>query len=382
MTSFTWGTNFETGIRTVDDQHRKLVDLINGLGRRLAENDKADQQLEIILKELVKYAHYHFTDEERLMTRYGLDRRHCVQHRTAHKRFLDDVTFMGQQAKRENTDDGRSLLEFLIHWLAYHILGCDRNMARQIAAISSGSSPAEAYLAWEKNVNDSTEPLLAALNGLFLQVSKRNRELSLLNQNLETIVEERTRELVKANADLEILALTDVLTELPNRRHALLQLHHLWQESRQLGGHLACMVIDADGFKTINDTYGHDAGDGVLQGLARALQHSVRSDDIVCRMGGDEFLIICPNTPLDGALHIAELTRNNIAELRIPAGQGFWPGSISIGVAVNGNDISSIDDLLKAADDGVYMAKNDGRNCVRTWQKKYPGKVKSDNGRY
>ena len=130
------------------------------------------------------------------------------------------------------------------------------------------------------------------------------------------------------------------------------------------------MVIDADGFKTINDTFGHDAGDAVLKRLARELQHSVRSDDIVCRMGGDEFLIICPNTPLEGALLIAEQTRDNIARLRVPAGDGVWPGSISVGVAANDNDINSIGSLLKAADDAVYMAKNAGKNCVKTRQEK------------
>ena len=368
MESFTWGTNFETGIQEVDDQHRKLVELINSLGNQLAENDMTYCHVEDLLQELVSYTQYHFIEEGHLMVRYGLDRRHCNQHLTAHKSFIEDVTCMVQQAKKGNSDEGKSLLEFLIHWLVYHILGCDQNMARQIAAIDSGAIPVDAYLAEEKKVSESTEPLLDALNGLFQQVSKRNKELSLLNQNLETIVEERTRELVKANTNLEILALTDVLTNLPNRRHALLQLQHLWKNSRELNSHLACMVIDADGFKTINDTFGHDAGDVVLKRLAHELQHSVRSDDIVCRMGGDEFLIICPNTPLDGALLIAELTRVNIASLRVPAGDGAWSGSISVGVAANSNDISSIEDLLKAADDAVYMAKDAGKNCVKTRQ--------------
>jgi len=369
MESFTWGTNFETGIQEVDDQHRKLVELINRLGSQLAENNMADRHVENLLQELVNYTQYHFKEEAGLMVHYELDSRHYNQHLRAHKSFIDDVTCLTQQPKKGDADEGKSLLEFLIHWLAYHILGCDQNMARQIAAIDGGASPVDAYLAEDKNVSESTEPLLAALNGLFRQVSRRNKELSLLNQNLETIVEERTRELVKANTDLEILALTDVLTELPNRRHALLQLHHLWNESRQLSSHLACMVIDADGFKTINDSFGHDAGDVVLKRLACELQHSVRSDDIVCRMGGDEFLIICPNTPLEGALLIAETTRDNIARLRVPAGDGVWPGSISVGVAANDNDISSINDLLKAADDAVYMAKNAGKNCVKTRQR-------------
>jgi hemerythrin len=210
---------------------------------------------------------------------------------------------------------------------------------------------------------------VAALNGLFQLVSRRNKALSALNQNLEAMVEDRTRELVKANADLEILALTDVLTELPNRRHAMLQLHELWKEAGQLNGNLACMMIDADRFKSINDTYGHDAGDRVLKRLAQELQHSVRSDDIVCRMGGDEFLIICPYTPLDGALHVAELTRANIAGLRVQAGVGFWQGSISVGVAANSGETVSVDDFLKAADEAVYMAKNAGGNCVRSRQR-------------
>lgn len=95
----------------------------------------------------------------------------------------------------------------------------------------------------------------------------------------------------------------------------------------------------------------------LIHWVAHELQHSVRSDDIVCRMGGNEFLIICPNTPLEGALIVAELTREKIASLTVPAGDGFWSGSISVGVASNSKDICSVDDLLKAGDDAAYMAK-------------------------
>lgn len=369
MESFRWGPNFATGIQAVDIQHCKLVESINRFGSRLAENAIANEDIEELLQELVNYAQHHFEDEENMMLRYALDKRHYHKHIEEHKGFLSDVTCMGQRFRDGNIDDGKSLLEFLIHWLAYHILCCDKNMARQITAIENGASPVEAYLAEEKNISESTEPLVAALNGLFQLVSRRNKALSALNQNLEAMVEERTRELVKANADLEILALTDVLTELPNRRHAMLQLHELWKETCQQNGNLACMMIDADGFKSINDTYGHDAGDVVLRRLAQELQHSVRSDDIVCRMGGDEFLIICPYTPLEGALYVAELTRTKIAGLRVSAGVGFWQGSISVGVAAATVGIRSVDDLLKAADDAVYMAKNAGRNCVRTRQR-------------
>jgi len=377
MESFCWNCNFETGLHDVDDQHRRLVDIINIFGSHLAENDIAEEHVESLLKELIDYAQFHFDDEEELMAESGLDSRHCEFHVAEHNTFLDDVLLFRNHRRGGDLEEARAILEYLIHWLAYHILVMDKNMARQMSLIAGGMSAAEAWQVEERDVDASTEPLLTALKGLFQQVSQRNRELAALNQNLERIVEERTRELVKANADLEILAMTDVLTELPNRRHALRQLQELWKEAELLNGHLSCMLVDADGFKAMNDTYGHDAGDAVLWRLARELCHSVRSDDIVCRLGGDEFVIICPFTPLEGALHIAELTRANIAALRVPAGKGFWHGSISVGVAAKTADIASVDDLVKTADAGVYMAKKAGRNCVCSSQAKVAGEVKT-----
>jgi diguanylate cyclase (GGDEF)-like protein len=91
----------------------------------------------------------------------------------------------------------------------------------------------------------------------------------------------------------------------------------------------------------------------------------VHSDDIVCRLGGDEFLVICPQTSLKGAQHIAEQTRTKVSALKVFAGSGFWYGSVSIGVAVRDDTMKKADDLLKAADKAVYIAKNDGKNCVR-----------------
>jgi hemerythrin len=138
-----------------------------------------------------------------------------------------------------------------------------------------------------------------------------------------------------------------------------------WAESFQDDAPLACMMIDADGFKQINDRYGHDAGDEVLRQLSRQLRYAVRSDDVVCRLGGDEFLIICPATAMDGALQAAEATRLEIAGLRVAVGDGgAWSGSISVGVAVRTADMQGPEDLIKAADEGVYLAKRKGRNCV------------------
>jgi diguanylate cyclase (GGDEF)-like protein len=183
---------------------------------------------------------------------------------------------------------------------------------------------------------------------------------------LEQKVKERTLELQKANKELIEISLTDALTKLPNRRHALQQLSKHWEESTKKGKPLSLMMIDADHFKEINDTYGHDAGDAVLCELARTLQHSVRTDDFVCRLGGDEFLIICPKTDRKGGLNIAEIVRSKVSEMSVKTGDGFWNGSVSIGLAAYHKNMKNYEALIKAADEGVYEAKKAGKNCVRT----------------
>lgn len=256
--------------------------------------------------------------------------------------------------------------QFLIYWLAYHILGSDQSLARQIAAIRGGQDPEAAFHTEERLKASAVAPLVRALSGLFRQVSERNRALQELNQTLEARVEERTRELALANQQLEEVAVTDVLTGLPNRRYALRRLAQAWQESAGAGQTMACLMVDADGFKEVNDWHGHDAGDRVLRELARCLRHGVRTDDVVCRLGGDEFLVICPHTPQDGALQLGEKLRAAVAELRVAVGDGVWKGSVSVGVAARSGAMQSPDALVNAADQGVYAAKRAGRNRVAT----------------
>jgi diguanylate cyclase (GGDEF)-like protein/hemerythrin-like metal-binding protein len=395
MESFHWDNHFVTGLLEVDKQHHRLVDVINDFGELLTRPGNLDyKEILGILDELAAYAHYHFTEEESLMDKAAIDARHAQRQRNEHAAFLQEVAEKQATITPDNLDAAKPLLGFLTHWLAFHILGSDQSLARQVRAIEAGQTAAEAYLANEGMKNEALEPLLHALNGLYRQVSERNRELQVLNQTLEAKVVERTQalsdanrtltdlvrkleaeqeesrrlssELAAANRQLEDMALTDVLTGLPNRRHAMRCLAQAWTDADREGASLACMMIDADGFKQINDTYGHDAGDEVLRRLAQELRHAVRTDDIVCRLGGDEFLIICPRTPLDGAWHIAELTRQAVAALRVPAGAGEWRGSISVGVAVRGSGMRDPAALIKAADEGVYAAKKNGRNCVAT----------------
>jgi hemerythrin len=198
-------------------------------------------------------------------------------------------------------------------------------------------------------------------------LSESNRELVELIGKLETEKDaswKLSRALAEANRRLEDMAMTDVLTGLPNRRHALSWLDREWAKPHDPEAPLACLMIDADGLKEVNDRHGHDAGDALLRGLAAEFRNLVRTDDVVCRLGGDEFLVLCPGTPLEGVLRVGETLRREVARQGIPTGDGVWRGSISVGAAVRVEAMADPDALIKAADEAVYAAKERGGDHV------------------
>ncbi|MFO7718293.1 MAG: bacteriohemerythrin, partial [Desulfohalobium sp.] len=295
QTVFNWDDSFLTGVAPVDRQHKRLVDLVNDMGEIAMSGEAADpQELAAVTKEMLEYAKFHFQDEEELMERSGLDARHIAAHRAQHRAFFEESQALTTVEKELYPEQTRELLQYLVDWLAYHILGIDQSMARQLRAVETGQSAAQAFAAEQNNTQDSTEPLLTALKGLFQTVSERNRELRRLNRTLEKRVQERTKELEEANRQLQTLAIQDELTGLPNRRYALSAIDTLWEAVQREGAPLSVLMLDADKFKEVNDQFGHDEGDALLKALAEQLKQAVRSEDIVCRLGGDEFLVICP----------------------------------------------------------------------------------------
>ncbi len=363
MESFHWEDYFETGLQEVDKQHFELVTLINRFGEAVAENEVVVEVAEQLFLDLQAYSQFHFREEELMMEREGISPEFLVRHKKVHAEFIGKVTVMYKDIDFFNGESARPLLRFLMHWLVYHILGMDQNMARQITAIKSGVSAEQAYLNEGKENNCATEALLNALGSMFQQVSDRNKKLEELNKTLEKKVSERTLDLQEANESLQIISITDTLTSLPNRRFAMTHLHSLWSNKEEYP--ISCMMIDADYFKQVNDSYGHAAGDLVLIELSKALKRSLRNDDVVCRLGGDEFLVICSKTDQSGAHLVAKQLLAEVQRLSIPVGDSHWLGSVSIGIATQIDETADVEELIKHADKGVYLSKEAGRNCIK-----------------
>ncbi len=162
------------------------------------------------------------------------------------------------------------------------------------------------------------------------------------------------------------LAVTDPLTGLFNRRYMESQVGILVDNAANRGKALAILALDVDHFKSVNDTYGHAAGDKVLIELAVRLKQQVRNIDLPCRIGGEEFLVVLPDTDISVAYGVAERLREAVGGKPFNAGDSApaLPVTVSIGLAGFEDSRDTLEAMLKRADDALYRAKSEGRNRV------------------
>ena len=169
--------------------------------------------------------------------------------------------------------------------------------------------------------------------------------------------------LIEFQQQLSQLSTRDPLTRLPNRRGLDESLHLTLAAAARHAHSTAAVLVDIDHFKTINGTFGHEIGDRVIQQIARALEHICRNSDVVARTGGDEFLIILPNTDLESARVLAERVRESLADYPILVDQQRIALSLSLGVSAAIGEVD-IDALYDDVDKALYTAKQGGRNRV------------------
>ncbi len=196
----------------------------------------------------------------------------------------------------------------------------------------------------------------------FDDVTELERKRAELEETLAKL--EKSREEIRLqNEELQILARRDPLTGVANRRAFLERFEGLFVASKESGRRLSFLMVDIDHFKRINDEHGHQAGDEVIQRVSEALAEAVRSSDAVCRYGGEEFCIVLPETPPEGAVLVAERLREKIASpgfARVPVSASFGVASVAFGA------VSSAE-LINQADEALYASKEAGRNRVTRW---------------
>jgi diguanylate cyclase (GGDEF)-like protein len=222
----------------------------------------------------------------------------------------------------------------------------------------------------ELGIRDKNElqTLQDQFNNMLLRIKQDKQALVLEEENrriwLEKEVSLRTIELQESNAKLSHLASTDALTGITNRRIFLEQAQLQMDISVRQSTSLCLLVLDIDHFKTINDTYGHSAGDKVLCHFTSLILANLRKTDIFGRVGGEEFGLLLIDTDLDAAANLAEKLRKKVFETRVDYEGKEIIFSVSIGVSRRREETRSVTEFFVSSDDMLYRAKKNGRNRV------------------
>jgi diguanylate cyclase (GGDEF)-like protein len=181
------------------------------------------------------------------------------------------------------------------------------------------------------------------------------------------MLESELRRRAAAEKAAELLARTDSLTKLANRRWFDRGLARKWSRAARDGGSMSLLMIDVDRFKSFNDTYGHQGGDRVLRAIAGVISESIRRpDDLAARYGGEEFAVVLPNTDSRGAGHVATAIRDGVRALQITHGgseHNIVTVSIGLATVMPGSGMKPLL-LVREADAALYRAKDSGRNTI------------------
>ena len=214
-----------------------------------------------------------------------------------------------------------------------------------------------------------------AIGALYLRTSRKEKKFSEKEIKVSQIIASMTAvalnnarlfNIIKEEKDLlEKMAVTDDMTRLYNHRFFVRRLKEEYKRAERHGTNLACIMVDIDNFKNVNDTYGHQAGDVVLQEIARVIKKCVRETDVVARYGGEEFAVILPHTGNEAAVNLADRIRNAIKKKRLDSLGSDVFVTVSIGVSTYPHpEVNNMDDLIRKADDGLYQAKSQGKDRV------------------
>ncbi len=245
------------------------------------------------------------------------------------------------------------------------------NPNTQVVIMTSNASLESATAALRSGAYDYLTKPFEDLDAISLVINRAAEKVELIRKN-ETMVDrlkKNTQELEQLNEQLKDLAVRDALTGLFNRRYFLEELELECSRCRRHGRVFSLLFIDLDHFKHYNDTFGHPAGDALLEGLAGLITKNCRVTTVVARYGGEEFIVLAPETPKDGARILADRLSKSVEEHPFHGRESQPAGrvTLSIGVSSFPEDGQDKETLISNADKAMYRAKHNGRKQVVSW---------------
>lgn len=191
---FPWSEKFETHIEIIDEQHKKLVAILDKLCVAVNSHELSQEELDAILKELVEYTIYHFTDEEKLMAEYKVSEKHVILHKMEHHSFTYDITRMCNYFSPDTSamEIGEKLVQFITAWLTYHILGMDKLLADQIIDIKYNIDPEDSYQHHKKPEFDAATTRLL-LDAVLKMWKESNEHSQRVEQQLAQVLSEKNQ---------------------------------------------------------------------------------------------------------------------------------------------------------------------------------------------
>ncbi len=268
--------------------------------------------------------------------------------------------FENSQKKEFYTDeikDGRIHFRYMAPlFVDMSCLQCHASQGYKVGDVRGGIS------VWF-DIDDVTKKMKANFVAIFLLTVLT---ISLLIVLIYLMLRQLRIKLDYARDLLDRMSKTDILTEISNRRHLMERFNNELERAKRAGNSLCCIMMDVDHFKAINDTFGHLKGDDVLRELAKILKDSIRTYDVVGRYGGEEFMIILPDTNLENAAKLAERIRQKVESDLGNKSNLSASNSVTISLGLTGmrDDDTSFETIIKRADEALYRAKESGRNRV------------------
>jgi len=223
------------------------------------------------------------------------------------------------------------------------------------------------------NRNDEVGLLAKAFHEMSFRLADSYKELKELNESLEERIKDRTKDLEESKDELKFLVSIDPMTKLYNRRYFSEMAEEMFGVNKRKHTNVSLILLDIDNFKNVNDMYGHHIGDEVIIAVANILMDNTRKSDIVCRYGGEEYIIILPDTGMESSMKIAHNIRQLVEDtvIKLPKKKELSV-TISIGVSMANMIVDNdIEIAINKADNAMYEAKRSGKNRVVMYKEKY-----------